>query len=164
MEKPSTLSLSRESWGPRFWKVLHTFAECSGLHTNTILSNDEADAWIILLKIQRFVMPCQLCKQHFYDWQQSHKYDHLRTILGLDRKVWIRTWLWGCHSAVNTANGKVNPAIEDLPTMYPKQSIEKEIHELQSMFQLGLDKRQLKIEEVARWKLVVRRLRSMYGV
>jgi hypothetical protein len=159
-----SLSLSRNSWGPRFWKILHTFAECSGNYTNPILSNDEADAWIVLIKIQRFVMPCELCRQHFFTWQKTHRFDHLRTLLGEDRKVWLRTWLWECHSAVNTANTKPSPTLEEVEALYPKQSIEKEVLELQSMFQLAFNKRQLKVEEVARWKLVVGRLRSMYSV
>jgi hypothetical protein len=164
MEEPTVVGLSRESWGPRFWKVLHTLAECSGGIENPILSNDEADAWILLLKVQMYVMPCQLCKKHYQEWLQTHKFDHLRTIDAKNRRRWLRIWLWGCHSSVNERNGKQNPSIDDISTIYPKQSIEKEVKDLFSMFQLGLIKRKLKLEEVARWKLLIGRLRSMYGI
>jgi hypothetical protein len=30
-------SLSKESWGPNFWMILHTLAECSGNQSNQIL-------------------------------------------------------------------------------------------------------------------------------
>jgi hypothetical protein len=164
MVEPITIGLSRESWGPRFWKILHTFAECSGSYTNTILQNDEADAWNILLKAQQFVMPCILCKGHYANWIVAHKFSKLRAIVGEERRAFLRSWVWGCHNAVNITNEKPSPDLDTMPVLYPKQGIEKEIKELYSMFQLGLDKRQLKLEDIHRWKTVVARLRSMYSI
>jgi len=164
MSEPDSINLSRITWGPRFWKVLHIFAECSGLSTNPILQNDEADAWVVLLKAQQFAMPCGLCKQHYGTWIVGHKFGHLRSILGEDRRTFLREWIWGCHDAVNQSNGKVSPTLDMMSTQYPKQSIEKEIKDLYKMFQLGLEKRQLKVEDVHRWKSVVIRLRAMYGI
>ena len=163
-EEIVTLNLSRESWGPRFWKILHTLAECSGGQINTILSNDEADAWIVLLKAQQFVMPCRLCQQHYKSWQLKHRFDKLRIILGEDRRNWLREWVWGCHTDVNESNQKSSPSLNELSELYPKRKIDKEMKELATMFQLGLNKQQLKPEDVARWKLVMGRLRIMYGI
>jgi len=163
-DPPSVPSLLRESWGPRFWKLLHTLAECSGIYTNSILQNDEADAWIILLKAQQFVMPCILCKSHYGSWIMGHKFGTLRSIVGEERRAFLRGWLWGCHAAVNQTTGKESPPLESMPELYPKQTMEKELKELYTMFQLGLDKRQLKVEDVHRWKNVVARLRVMYDI
>jgi hypothetical protein len=88
----------------------------------------------------------------------------LRPIPVEERKSAIRTWIWGCHTAVNEQNQKPSPPVEEMAAMYPKQSIEKEIMELNSMFQMAIAKRKLKIEDIGRWKLVVKRLRSMYSV
>jgi hypothetical protein len=164
MEDAKTIGLPREAWGPRFWKILHTLAECSGSYTNTILNNDEIDAWCILLKSQYYVMPCALCQQHYGKWLLSHKLDELKKTPVTERRNAIRTWLWACHSAVNTTNEKPSPSLEEMAVMYPKQSIEKEIVELNSMFQIALNKRKLKLDDIGRWKLVIRRLRSMYGL
>jgi hypothetical protein len=161
MEQPS---LSREVWGPRFWRVLHILAECSGSQPGLILQNDEADAWSILFKAQRFVMPCQLCREHYSSWIISHKLIDLRLLVGEERRAWIRSWLWGCHTNVNTTNGKGSPDLDDLRYLYPKQSVEKEVQSLYSMFQFALEKRKLKAEDIARWKLIIGRLRVMYGI
>jgi hypothetical protein len=158
------IGLSREAWGPRFWEILHTMAELSGNQSTAIETNDEADAWSILLKSQAFVMPCVMCKQHYLEWQKTHSFLQLRSILGKERRNFLREWLWGCHDRVNQLNQKSSPAIEDIPTQYPKKNLSKPIKELYLMFQLALNKQQLKPEDITRWKQVISRLRTMYGV
>ena len=158
------IGLSREAWGPRFWKVLHTLTELSGNQTNQISSNDEADTWIILLKAQAFVMPCALCKQHFLEWLHGKRPETLRTLVGQARRDWLRSWLWGCHDRVNAMNQKKSPDIGVLPEMYRKQSIEKPVRELIGMFQQAMNTQQLRSEDVAKWKKSLAMLRNMYGV
>lgn len=158
------LGLNRESWGPRFWKVLHTLAETSGSQKQVILANDEAEAWILLLKAQQFVMPCNACKEHYKQWRTGHSVEIIRKLNGDERKDFIRKWLWGCHNRVNDMNKKDPVAVEELPSLYPKQSIQKELDELQTMFQQALTRQQLKYEEVKLWKNVILRLRLLVGV
>jgi hypothetical protein len=158
------LGLAREAWGPRFWKILHTLAETSGSQRQVILNNDEADAWIILLKAQQFVMPCALCKDHYKQWRLSHSTEPVRKLSGEDRKDFLRRWLWGCHDRVNQTNNKESVSIEELPSLYPKQSIQKELNELNTMFQLAITRQTLKYEEVKVWKAVIQRLRLLVGV
>jgi hypothetical protein len=158
------IGLSREAWGPRFWKVLHTLTEQSGNQTNQIISNDEADAWILLLKTQAFVMPCALCKQHFLEWLHARRPETIRTLQGSARRDWIRTWIWGCHDRVNTMNKKVSPPIESLTEMYNKQSIEKQVRELFGMFQQAMMAQQLKSEDITKWKKSLAMLRNLYGI
>lgn len=159
-----SIGLNREVWGPRFWKILHTLAETSGSQTQTILSNDEADAWIILLKAQQFVMPCTLCKEHYKQWRTSHPTEIIRKLAKDARKEFLRQWLWGCHNRVNEMNNKEGVALEDLPSLYPKQSIQKEVNELNTMFQLAITRQSLKYEEIKVWKTVIQRLRMLVGV
>lgn len=158
------IGLLKEAWGPRYWKILHTMAELSGQFTNVIMSNDEADAWIILLKTQAFIMPCKLCKTHYLEWVNLNKVDKLRKLIGKDRQDFIRKWLWGCHKRVNEMTEKETPELDMLPALYPKISIEKEVRELATMLQLAINTQQLLYEDVKRWKLVIQRLRAMYGL
>lgn len=155
------IGLSREAWGPRFWKILHTLAECSGEQMTQIQMNDEADAWHTLLRAQAFVMPCTLCKDHYLEWHRTHKTDGLRTLMGEERKQWLRKWLWGCHNRVNLMNQKVSPLVDELPGLFKRVPIEKEMKELSSMFQLALQKQSLHAEDITRWKQTVSRLRLM---
>jgi hypothetical protein len=158
------IGLSREAWGPRFWKILHTLTEQCGNQINQIMSNDEADTWIILLKTQAFVMPCALCKQHFLEWIHARRPETLRTLVGKARRDWLRTWLWGCHDRVNAMNQKKSPDIGVLPELYRKQSIEKPTKELFGMFQHAMSAQQLKSEDVAKWKKSLAMLRTIYGI
>jgi hypothetical protein len=158
------IGLTREAWGPRFWKILHTLTEQSGNQTNQILSNDEADAWILLLKAQPFVMPCALCKQHFLEWLHARRPETIRTLVSGNRKDWIRNWLWGCHDRVNSMNQKKSPDIATLPEVYRRQSIEKPVRELFGMFQQAMMLQQLKPEDVAKWKKSLAMLRTLYGI
>jgi hypothetical protein len=158
------IGLSREEWGPRFWEILHTLAEQSGNQKTQIESNDEADAWIILIKSQAFVMPCALCKQHYLEWQKKNPFQNLRNIIGKERQEFLRLWFWECHDRVNKLNQKESPPITDIPLFYPKKSLSKYVKEIYLMFQLALNKQQLKEEDIARYKQVLTRLRSLYGV
>jgi bisphosphoglycerate-dependent phosphoglycerate mutase len=107
MSEIKPIGLLREAWGPRFWKVLHVLAEHSGNQINQITSNDEVDAWILLLKTQAFVMPCALCKQHYLEWYGQQKLDGLKEYVGEKRRDWLRKWLWGCHKRVNEMNQNI---------------------------------------------------------
>lgn len=158
------IGLQREAWGPRFWTILHTFAECSGSQTTLIQSNDEADAWIYIVRALPFVLPCPLCRQHFREWMTQRRLDHLRTITHEVRRAFLREWVWGCHNRVNEMTGKTSPVLESCVELYPRRSIEKEVQELAGMFRLALDQRQLKPEDVTRWKQGLARLRIIYGI
>ncbi len=158
------IGLQREAWGPRFWRILHTLAECTGQQGTLLQSNDEADAWILLIKALPFVMPCALCRQHFQEWASKRRLDNLRTIYHEERRELLRGWLWGCHDRVNQMNQKESPLLETCTEAYPRRSIEKEVRELATMFQLALAQRQLKPEDITRWKQVLARLRIMYGI
>ena len=158
------IGLNREAWGPRFWKILHTLAEGSGRQSHIITSNDEANMWILLLKTQANVMPCDLCKKHYVEWYVKNRPDNLVNIKGEERRIWIRRWLWGCHNQVNVANGKDSPQLELMPFMYPLTSLKKEYNELLGMFQLAHNKQQLKPEETGKWRNAVAHLRAMVGI
>lgn len=158
------LGLQREEWGPRFWLILHTLAECSGHQINKVLQNDEADAWIVLLKAQAHVMPCKLCKQHFIEWLHGHRVDGLRTLQGDARREFLRGWLWGCHDNVNTMNHKLGPRLEECKELYPKRNLQQPLTELQSMFSLACNKRLIELEAVQAWKKSCQRLRLLVGI
>jgi hypothetical protein len=157
------MSLLREWWGARFWKILHTMAECSGI-TSPIISNDEADQWKILLKGQAFVMPCALCKEHYITWYKTHRLIDLRTLKGAERKEYLRKWIWSCHNNVNKNNQKEVFPEEKITEVYKKESINEQIKDIYEMFRIALERSQLKLEDVNRWKQAVVRLRLLYSI
>jgi hypothetical protein len=158
------MSLLREWWGPRFWKVLHTLAECSGNVGPLIIANDEADLWNILLKGQAFVMSCALCKSHYVSWYTNHKPVDLRTLNGEDRRAYLRRWLLACHNNVNNQKQKEIFPEERLSEVYKKESISEVVKDIYEMFRMALERSQLKLEDVNRWKNSVIKLRMLYGL
>ena len=157
------MSLLREWWGPRFWKILHTLAECSGSMTSPILANDEADLWTILLKVQGSVMTCALCKNDYNKWLLSHKLVDLRSLQKEDRKKYLRLWLFNCHNGVNSRNNKALLDENELLALYKKEHLGVVVKEIYEMFRLALERSQLQPEDVNRWKNALTRLRILYG-
>lgn len=156
--------LARESWGPHFWFILHTLAECSGAQTNLVLDIDERTAWHLLLKAQAFVMPCALCRQHYNEWLLAHRVGIVESLKGEERNRWLRTWLWECHTRVNRLTEKEGPTFETLSSLYPKRSLESAVKAISTMFQKALEQGQLKPEDISRWRQQLARLRVLYGI
>jgi hypothetical protein len=161
MSEVKSIGLQREAWGPRFWLILHSLAERSGSQSNMVLQNDEADAWICLLKAQIFVMPCALCKTHFLEFWSQNKPDKVRGMQGLQRREWLRNWVWRAHDRVNKMYQKESPPIENMPTLYPMISLNNTLVEIGTMFKQALEQQQLKPEDIARWRTAVQRLRML---
>ncbi len=157
-------SLKREWWGPRFWRIFHTLAEASGGMSSPILSNDEADAWKLLLKAQTFVMPCAVCQKHFTEWKLMNRIPELRGILGMERRSWLRHWLWGCHMRVNEMNEKEGPSEDMLPELYKKESLDEPVADLIAMFRIGIQQGTLKYDDTMLWRNAVGKLRTLYGI
>ena len=158
------MSLLREWWGPRFWKILHTLAECSGTMTTVIHENDEADLWAILLKGQAFVMTCALCRDHYNTWYRSHRPVNIRLLKSTERKEYLRRWLWACHNNVNKQSQKEEFLEEHLSELYKKESLSEIMKDIYDMFRIAFERSQLKPEDVNRWKNCIIKLRVLYGV
>jgi len=158
------MSLSRESWGPKFWKILHTLAENSGSIVSPILAIDEADTWELLLKNQAFVMPCVLCRDHYINYKSTRRIPNLRELQGEDRRDFLRKWLWSCHNNVNMITHKNILPIEDLPILYNNKNIVDTYNDICLMLSIAMQRSQLKLDDVKRWKTIVTRLRMLYSI
>ena len=157
--------LSKQYWGPRFWTLLHTLAECSGSQVNTILASDEAESWIMLLKSQQFVMPCPICKKHYGDWMRTHNVDRIRQIQTAYRKEWLQTWLWELHEHVKMSNTIISEFTKEMILeRYPRKRVDSEVKDINEVFKLAFERHSLKPEDIHRWKTGLQRLRALYGV
>jgi hypothetical protein len=105
---------SKESWGPRVWRILHNLA----------FTSDRADVlyiWKNTLKSLANTMPCPACRQHLGQYIASHTIFSLRNIhllKGPDVKARIILVIWGLHNEVNKRNGKPNFPMEALNALY----------------------------------------------
>jgi hypothetical protein len=105
---------SKDSWGPKLWKVLHNLAWISD-------RKDVAYLWRKLLKTLADVMPCPLCRAHLAEYLQYNailpsKNVHLMSGTEIRERVVYN--IWGLHNKVNERNGKLEFPRELMNTLY----------------------------------------------
>jgi hypothetical protein len=54
-----TRKIGKDYWGPRVWKLLHSFS------AKISLTQDTRILWKLFLKATLAVLPCPICKEHF---------------------------------------------------------------------------------------------------
>ncbi len=157
--------LSRESWGPIFWKLFHRLVEYSGCFRDVVRNDDEMFAWNQIMKYQSKVMPCALCCIHFEEYVRKHSLLEMKTLRGLDRKTFLRKWVYTIHSEVNTRKEVANPvSYEMLEGMYKGQKVGDLVKQLETMMDYAVEKKQVGYSSVIQWKNQVAKLRGLYGI
>ena len=103
------MASSKEWWGPRIWKILHSLAELS----------DRADCmflWKGVLRHTADILPCEACRAHFHQRVPTfHASVSLTREVVRDR---IRDFLWSAHQDVNGRTAKAGIAKETLVAEY----------------------------------------------
>lgn len=160
----ASASLDRSFWGPKFWNILHTFAEHTGKFQDIVRKNDEANYWKQLLKYQSLVMPCNTCRTHFTSAFRSMNFSEFTNLSGAERKAWIRSWLWNLHNQINTRNEKSVFPYEKLSETYSTKPLKESYQDLIHMFQRATQSGQLHGEHVQMWKTSYQYLISLYGL
>ncbi len=157
--------LSRESWGPIFWKLFHRLAEYSGCFRDVVRNDDEMLAWIQIIKYQSKVMPCALCCTHFEEYARKYPLLEIKTLRGLDRKAFLRRWVYNIHSDVNARKNVANTvSYEMLEGMYKGQKVGDLVKSLEAMMDYAVEKKQVSYTSAIQWKNQVAKLRGLYGI
>ena len=114
-------------WGPPLWKVLHGITESLGNQKVSILSTDEANEMIFLLRDVEKIMPCALCRNHYHAWRKEHPLEQLATLRGPALREGVRKWLYNLHEQVNQ-DKKIESGItlEQIPDIYRQVDIRTE--------------------------------------
>jgi hypothetical protein len=110
MDISSTImTSSKEWWGPRIWRILHSLAELS----------DRSDCmflWKGVLRHTADILPCELCRTHFHARIPSY---HASIALQRDLvRERIRDFLWSSHQSVNEQHAKTGIPREKLVDEY----------------------------------------------
>lgn len=107
--EPGTGTGTKEWWGPRIWKILHSLAEVS----------DRSDCmfrWKHVLRLTAEVMPCEACRIHFQ--QRIPLYHASATLPRETVRERIREFLWSAHQDVNGAHAKTGLQLADVAPTY----------------------------------------------
>jgi Erv1 / Alr family len=113
-ESPKPQPGSKDSWGPKLWRVLHNLAWLSD-------RTDVAFLWKKLLKSLTEVMPCPICRNHLSEFISNRVIFPMKTIhltKGPEIKERIVYNIWFLHNKVNEQNGKLEFPIELLNALY----------------------------------------------
>ena len=105
---------SKDSWGPKLWRVLHNLAWISD-------RTDVAFLWRKLLKTLAEIMPCPLCRSHLAEHLKNtiivpNRNAHL--FKGPDIRERIVHSIWALHNKVNERNGKLEFPRELMNALY----------------------------------------------
>jgi len=105
---------SKDSWGPKLWRVLHNLAWLSD-RTDVIF------LWKKILKTLTDVMPCPICRAHLAEHIQNKalfRNGNLHLLKGPDVKERMVYNIWSLHNIVNAQNGKPEFPLELLKALY----------------------------------------------
>lgn len=114
-------------WGPPLWKILHSLTESLGNQKNTVISTDEANEMVFLLRDLEKIMPCALCRKHYNAWRKEHPLEKLSQLRGPAFRDAVRRWLYDLHEDVNKDRGLSSEIlIEQIPALYKEIDIRTE--------------------------------------
>ena len=105
---------SKDSWGPKVWKVLHNLAWISD-------RKDVAYIWRKLLKTLSDVMPCPLCRAHLAEYLQHNTIVPIKNVhlmSGTEIRDRVVYNIWRLHNKVNERNGKLEFSRELMNDLY----------------------------------------------
>lgn len=114
-------------WGPPLWNILHSLTESLGNQKNAIISTDEANEMVFLLRDVEKIMPCALCRNHYNAWRKQHPLEKIAALRGPALREAVRKWLYDLHENVNK-DRKIESGItlDQIPTIYKSIDIRTE--------------------------------------
>ena len=156
--------LLRETWGPPLWKIIHIFAAKSGQITNKIIEDDEAHAWINLLKTLENIMPCALCVGHYKAFLKKYNINSLLAYRGLTRKNWLIDFWYNLHNEVNLRSNKSAFSKDDLNIYEDSSYFTDAIELIKSVVAKGIEQGVLKMIVSKNCLARIEKLRRIYGL
>ena len=156
--------LQRETWGPAMWKILHILANRSGSITNKILEDDEAHAWINVLKTLDTIMPCALCATHYKNFVKKTNINVLLVLRGLSRNKWLTEFWWNLHNEVNLRSNKSAFIKDDLKIYEDKTGFIDAYELIKKLVAKGIEQGTLQMLVAKNGLVRIEKLRRIYGV
>ena len=146
-----------EEWGPITWNIFHTVAEKGGLQTDKLFQADEGRTWPLFVKSIGPMIPCPYCRDHFHEYIAANPF-----LLPTDPSAWnvyIRTWFYNFHEAVNQRLGKPSFPFNQLRAAYgnPK-TIQANLDVLEKIQQRAM---KLGGVQILSWQAWLKHLRNL---
>lgn len=146
-------------WGPILWKIIHTITVRLGNEKNHLLQKDELNYYNNFTKQIGYVLPCKLCKKHYYDYALKTK----RTIEYYEMQEYAIDYFWNLHNEINEEKNKIPFTKEDFSIYLniTANELNTTIKEFDSLFKLYTLYHYISPEAVRDFKFALQRLRSI---
>ena len=89
-------------WGPILWKIVHICSVNLGKERNSLLQKDQINYYNNFTKQIGFILPCRICRKHFYDYALKHK----KTVEYDELKEYSIQYFLNLHNEVNKEKDK----------------------------------------------------------
>ena len=105
-------SATKSLWGRPLWFSLHYGA----YHYPANPDNRMIDMNVGFIRGLPIMIPCDMCKNHAYDYISNFTDAQLRSISSDKEKLF--TWYWEFHNSVNERTGKPTITLQDAIRLY----------------------------------------------
>lgn len=113
----TTETIGRNFWGPRLWKIFHSFS------ANILLTSENRLTWRQFLRASLAAMNCSVCQSHFSVALRD------LPILAI-KKEELELWFFEKHNSVNFLTKKPGFLQEDLSSYKLTEKLKVELDEL----------------------------------
>jgi hypothetical protein len=146
-------------WGPILWKIIHTITSKLGDQTNKILQNDEMNYYNNFTKSVGTVLPCKVCRKHYYDYALKNK----KNVEYYELRDYSINYFMKLHNEINREKNKAEFS-KDAFECYSKIRINEFnslIKELNRLFQNYLLHHYISVDLVRNFNVSLQKLRSI---
>jgi len=146
-------------WGPVLWKIIHTVSTKLGNQTNKILQNDELNYYNNFTRNIGTVLPCKVCRKHYYDYALKNK----RTIEYYELRDYSINYYMKLHNEINEEKSKPLFTREEFEiyTKIRTNEFNSLIKELNTLFQKYILHHYISAELVRNFNTSLQMLRSI---
>lgn len=156
--------LSRDSWGPNLWCILHTLAEKTGQKQSVLEDTDEGYAWKGLLSHLQDIMPCALCVQHYTEAVRRLNPVVIVGNRGTARRRLLRSFFWKLHNDVNARNQKEQFPEESLERYTDKAAFQESLAKILGMVKAAVSAGKLQLTASSKVLRGIDHLRILCGI
>lgn len=139
---------AKDIWGPKIWRLLHTFS------AKIKLAADSRNLWKLYLRATVAILPCPVCQDHFSVALRS------LNIMTVSTEE-LELWFFERHNSVNFMNRKPTYSKDDLAVYREpvnKPEFERIIKELADYFIMSEYRNEIPAGTTKIWKGLSQRL------
>jgi hypothetical protein len=145
-------------WGPTLWKIIHICSVHLGNETNILLQKDQINYYNNFTKQIGILLPCKVCRKHYYDYALKHK----RVYEYYELKDYSIDYFFNLHNEINKEKDKVLFTKDDFLayTKYKSSDLTSFIKELESLFKTYILYKYISADALRDFLLSLQKLRS----